>query len=95
MTGHEFACSRCGRTLQETPAAEQLLPWWDSARVRAQGWVGAHPGEAIGLECLTHEEADFIRPRPARRAAASGRFRRGTREVAVPDQFGPHGNHQC
>jgi hypothetical protein len=81
MKDDHFSCSRCGRELAPTPSTHHAFAWSDSARIRAQGWVGPHAGQAVGLECLTHEEAEFLLPTP-RAARGTGRFARRPTFVA-------------
>lgn len=83
MTDTHHHCRRCGRPLQAAPAELHDRVWSDPRRVAAQGWVGPTPQDAVGLECLTPDEANFLLPaRPGQRDG-SGRFTRD----AVPDRL--------
>ncbi len=75
-----MGCRRCGRDLTPTPAGFHELPAWDTARVRAQGWVGADSVGPVCLQCLTHDESGFLLPDPRPVDPRSGRF---TRDRAI------------
>jgi hypothetical protein len=82
MTDRDVRCRRCGRALAGTPVEVEHLAWSDARRVASQGWLGRCPEEAVGVECLTHEEADFLLPHAAGPPRRTGRFARSPDFVA-------------
>jgi hypothetical protein len=75
MTDDDLSCRRCGRALAATPADVRHLDWCDRHRVSRQGWLGHTEEDAVGVECLTADEANFLLPdRPG--PASTGRFMR-------------------
>jgi hypothetical protein len=81
-------CRRCGCDLTPTPAGVADLAWFDVHRVTAQGWLGRVPEEAVGVECLTPDEANFLLPEresPAARPAGLVEARARRFERSAPE----------